>query len=94
MILDLPSEPIVTITTTHGRGHSVEEIVEMCLDRIISVSDTAPDPIRAQAVAFKDNIRPVLHYYMQKTVQSDRTTLYNELTQHGMEEAANVIRRL
>ena len=94
MILDLPETPIVNVTTTDNRGHTVEEITEMCLDRIMSVSETAPAPIRDQALAFKNNLRPLLVFYMKKAVQSDRTTLYNELAQNGLDEAAKVIRRL
>lgn len=94
MILDLPETPIVSVTTTDSRGHTVEEITEMCLDRIMSVSETAPTPIRDQALAFKNNLRPLLVFYMKKAVQSDRTTLYNELAQNGLDEAAKVIRRL
>jgi hypothetical protein len=94
MILDLPSDPILKISTTENRGHSVEEIVEMCLDKIIYISDTAPAPIRDQAVAYRDNIRPLLVFYINKAVQSDRTTLYNELTRNGLVDAAKVIRRL
>lgn len=94
MILDLPETPVVNVTTTDNRGHTVEEITEMCLDRIMSVSETAPAPIRDQALAFKNNLRPLLVFYMKKAVQSDRTTLYNELAQNGLDEAAKVIRRL
>jgi len=94
MILDLPETPVVSVTTTDNRGHTVEEITEMCLDRIMSVSETAPAPIRDQALAFKNNLRPLLVFYMKKAVQSDRTTLYNELAQNGLDEAAKVIRRL
>ncbi len=94
MILDLPSTPIVNVHTTENRGHSVEELTELCLDRVISVSEQAPAPIRDQAIAYKDNLRPLLVYYMKKAVQSDRTTLYNELSQGGHTEAANIIRRL
>lgn len=94
MNLDLPTTPIVKISTTENRGHSVDEIVEMCLDRIIHVSETAPTGIREQALAYKNNLRPVLQFYMKKAVQSDRTTLYNELTRHGLEDAAKIIRRL
>lgn len=94
MRLELPSTPIVEVHTTNGRGHSVEEITEMCLDRIISVSETAPPGIKEQALAFKDHLRPLLAFYIRKAVQSDRTTVYNQLQRNGLEDAAKIIRRL
>ena len=35
------------VKTTHGRGHTAEEIANMATDKLISVSDTAPGPIRS-----------------------------------------------
>ena len=42
------------VTTTNYRGHTVEEVAEMATNRLVSISDTAPAPIRAQAHAFKE----------------------------------------
>ena len=41
------------VKTTENRGHTPEEVAEMATDKIISVSDTAPPQIKAQAHAFK-----------------------------------------
>ena len=35
------------VKTTNYRGHSIEEVAEMATDKLVSVSDTAPEPIRA-----------------------------------------------
>ena len=32
------------VKTTHGRGHTVDEVADMATDKLISVSDTAPEP--------------------------------------------------
>ena len=42
------------VRTTHKRGHTVEEVAEMATNRLVSVADTAPDQIKAQAHAFKN----------------------------------------
>ena len=42
------------VKTTENRGHTPEEVAEMATDKIISVSDTAPPQIKAQAHAFKN----------------------------------------
>ena len=39
----------------------------------------APDPIKAQALAYRDRLREILLYYMHKAVQSDRATIRGEI---------------
>lgn len=65
--------------TTSNRGHSVEEMTELLLRRIISVADTAPPAIRAQAVQFQDSLRKLIHHYMVEAVRSDRITVAAKL---------------
>lgn len=65
--------------TTSNRGHSVEEMTELLLRRIISVADTAPPAIRAQAVQFQDSLRKLIHHYMAEAVKSDRITVAAKL---------------
>ena len=48
------------VKTTHGRGHTFAEVAEMATDKLISVSDTAPEPIRAQAHAFKNQCHTII----------------------------------
>lgn len=69
----------VSVMTTDNRGHSVEEITELLLRRIISVADTAPPAIRAQAVEFQDSLRKLIHHYMAEAVRSDRITVAAKL---------------
>ena len=92
--LNLPPTPIVSVTTTDNRGRTVEEVAEACLNRLISVADTAPPAIKDQAMAFRDTIRPLLVFYMKEAVNSDRTTLYNTMRDAGHPDVAELIRRL
>ena len=69
----------VSVMTTDNRGHSVEEMTELLLRRIISVADTAPPAIRAQAVQFQDSLRKLIHHYMTEAVKSDRITVAAKL---------------
>jgi hypothetical protein len=85
---------IVEVQTTHHRGFSPEEVAERCLNRVISVSDTAPPVIRDQAQAFRNNLRSILIFYMKEAVQSDRTTVCNALLDAGQKDLAETIRRL
>jgi hypothetical protein len=82
------------VTTTDNRGLSVDEVSEMAVNKIISVSDTAPAPIRAQAHAFRDACKNIVMYYMQEAIKNHMCTIGNQLEQQGQKDLANIIRRL
>ena len=82
------------VKTTHGRGHTVEEIAEMTTNKLISVSDTAPGPIKAQAHAFKNKCRMIITYYMKEAIKNHICTICNQLEAQGHKDLANIIRRL
>ena len=82
------------VTTTDNRGLSVDEVSEMAVNKIISVSDTAPAPIRAQAHAFRDACKKIVMYYMQEAIKNHLCTICNQLEQQGQKDLANIIRRL
>jgi|TARA_R110000822_G_scaffold43607_3_gene117631 hypothetical protein len=86
--------PSVVVSTSNGRGFTPEEIAERCANKIISISDDANPAIRAQAHAFREQLLKTLVFYMRETVKSDRTTVYNALTDAGQPELAKLIRRL
>ena len=93
--LDLPVDTnLVTVKTTNRRGFTPEELSEQCVQKIISVSDTALPGIRDQARAFERHIEKVVAYYMRQAIQSDRTTVFNAITDAGHPELAELIRRL
>ena len=58
------------VTTTDNRGHSIEEVAKMATDKIVSISDTAPAPIKAQAHAFKNACHKIIVYYMQEAINN------------------------
>jgi hypothetical protein len=84
----------VLVETTDRRGFTPEEIAERCLNRVVSVADTAMPEVQAQAQAFKDQIRAVLVFYMKEAAKSDRTTVYNALLDAGQKDLAELIRRM
>jgi len=94
MKLELPDPPPVVVHTTNNRGFSPDEVAQRCVDKIVSVSDTAPPAIRDQALAYKDAVREVVAFYLKEAVKSDRTTVYNALMDAGHPELAAAIRRL
>jgi len=82
------------VKTTHNRGHTVEEVAEMATNRLVSVADTAPDQIKAQAHAFKNKCRMIITYYMQQAINNHMCTIGNQLEAQGHKDLANIIRRL
>jgi|TARA_R100001129_G_scaffold35018_1_gene23856 hypothetical protein len=94
--LDLDLSPAfkVEVHTTKNRGFTPEEVAERCVDKIISISDSANPEIQAQAHAFRKHIVKVLEFYMREAIKSDRTTVYNAVKDSGHPELAELIRRL
>jgi hypothetical protein len=82
------------VKTTENRGFTPEEITEDLLTKLIFISGESHPAIREQAVAFRDQIRPVIVYYMKQAVRSDRTTLAAQLSKQGHTDMADIIRRL
>ncbi len=93
--LDVPRDvSVVDIKTTDGRGFTPEELAEQCVKRIVSVSDNAHPGIRDQARAFSKHVEMLVANYMRQAIRSDRTTVYNALSDAGHPELAELIRRL
>ena len=88
------SPGVVEVQTTQHRGFTPEEVAERCLNKLLNVSETAPPAIRDQALAYKENLRAVIVFYMKEAVQSDRTTVGNALLDAGHKDLAELIRRL
>jgi hypothetical protein len=88
------NEQVVLVNTTDGRGFTPEELSEQCVQKLISVSDTAPPAIRDQARAFSKHIETLVAYYMRQAIRSDRTSVYNVLNDAGHPDLADLIRRL
>jgi|TARA_S200002703_G_scaffold159062_2_gene171332 hypothetical protein len=84
----------VEVKTTDNRGLSAEELSYLCVDKIVSISKDAPDPIRLQAEAFKERTRKVVLYYMEQVKKSDRTTVCNAIKDSGQSQLSEYVRRL
>ncbi len=59
------------VFTTTDRGHSPEEMAEMALNKIMSVSEDAPPVIREQAYAHRQRLKEVL-IFLHETHVSKR----------------------
>tara|TARA_B100000085_G_scaffold256422_1_gene256943 strand:- start:2771 stop:3061 length:291 start_codon:yes stop_codon:yes gene_type:complete len=84
----------VNVMTSDGGGHSTEQIVELAMDKIMSVSNTAPPAIRDQAEAFQNHLRNVLYHYMELARREERASIANKMSQAGNSEMAELVRRI
>ena len=82
------------VTTTHNRGHSVEELAEMATNKLISISEDADPMVKAQAYAFRNRTKTVITYYVKEGIKNHICTVCNELEKQGHKDLANIIRRL
>jgi|TARA_R110000822_G_scaffold111416_6_gene242139 hypothetical protein len=91
VVTEIPGDFKVDVKTTMNRGHTPAEVAKMCADKLVSVSENAPPPIRDQAKSFKHDITSVVEFYMIQAIRSYKTTLYGELKEAGQEELARVL---
>ena len=84
----------VNVMTSNDGGLSDEQIAQMAVDKIVSVSNNAPDVIRDQANVFKENVKKILFHYLILARQEERATIVHTIRNSGNKELADYIRRL
>jgi len=84
----------VNVMTSSNGGHSPEQVAELCVDRLIRVSDTAPPELAMQARAFREQMLAVVLHYVKMAAAEDRATVVAKLEQAGAADVAQQIRRL
>ena len=84
----------VNVMTSNDGGLSDEQIAQMAVDKIVAVSDNAPDVIRDQAHVFKENVKKLLFHYLILARQEERATIVHTIRNSGHKELADYIRRL
>ena len=85
---------IIKIVSSNNGGLSNDQISEMAANRIVAVSETAPEPIRQQAQAFSDNVRNVVHYHIELARREERATICHNLRKAGHPDLADTVRRI
>ena len=84
----------VNVMTSEEGGLNTEQIVELAMDKIMKVSDTAPPAIRDQAEAFQNHLRVVLYQYMELARREERASIANKMNKAGNSEMADLVRRI
>ena len=94
MFIGSASPGAVSVMTSTNGGHNPEQIAELCVDRLIRISDTAPPELAMQARAFKEQMLAVVLQYVRMAAVEDRATVVAKLEQAGSADMAQHIRRL
>ena len=81
------------VKTSNYGGLSKEDITELCVDRILSVAETAPPEIKEQAKFFKDDLKKVVFYFLTKAADSEKDRCIQVCVKGGKEDAADLLRR-
>ena len=84
----------VGVATSNNGGLSTEQISELAINKIISISENAPEPIRQQAEVFVENVRNVVHYHIELARREERATICHKVREVGQPDLANAIRRI
>lgn len=80
------------VIATSNDTHSPEQWAELASTRIVSVSDTAPQPIRDQAHAFKGRVETVVAHYIREAVRTKLAALAEQMEKEGYRIGAQFIR--
>ena len=84
----------VIVKTSEQGGLNNEQIADLAVEKIASVSDNAPPHVKQQAKLFKEQLKIVLHHYLLLARREERGTIIQALRSSGQKETAEYIRRL
>ena len=88
------SDLTFNVVTSEKGGHSPEALAEMCVDKLISVSDQAHPAIQAQAKAYREHMLKIVLHYIKMAMQEDRATMCAQIRDAGFNDLADQLRRL
>ena len=83
-----------SVMTSEKGGLSNDQIAEMLTNKLIYVSDDAPEPIRLQAEAFKEKVRNLAQYYIELARKEERASICARVREAGQHQLADAIGRL
>jgi len=84
----------VNVMTSDKGGLTNEQVADLAVDKIVSISDEAPAHIRQQANQFREHLKHVLYHYLLLARKEERGTIIQALQSSGHTEMAEYIRRL
>ena len=84
----------VNVMTSDDGGLTSDQVTDLAMDKIMTVSETAPPVIKEQAEAFRTNVRNVVHHYIELARREERATIARRMDKLGNSEIADLVRRI
>ena len=84
----------VIVKTSEQGGLSNEQIADLAVEKIASVSEDAPSHLKEQAKLFKEQLKGIIHHYILLARKEERATIMQALRSSGHKQMAEYIRRL
>ena len=84
----------VVVKTSEQGGLSNEQIADLAVEKIASVTEDAPPHVKQQAKLFKEQLKGIIHHYIILARKEERATIMQALRSSGQKETAEYIRRL
>ncbi len=84
----------VVVKTSEQGGLNNEQIADLAVEKIASVSEDAPSHLKEQAKLFKEQLKGIIHHYILLARKEERATIMQALRSSGHKEMAEYIRRL
>ena len=84
----------VVVKTSEKGGLNNEQIADLAVEKIASVSENAPPHLKEQAKLFKEQLKGIIHHYLLLARKEERGTIIQALRSSGHKEMAEYIRRL
>ena len=84
----------VNVMTSQKGGLKNEQIADLAVDKIASISDNAPPHVKQQANEFREHLKKLLYHYLLLARREERATIVHVLRSNGQKDLAEYIRRL
>ena len=84
----------VNVMTSDKGGLTNEQIADLAVDKIASVSENAPSHLKEQAKLFREQLKGIIHHYILLARKEERASIIQVLRSNGQKETAEYIRRL
>lgn len=62
----------VMVATTSGKGHDPEFFADRIVAKLIHIGESAPQPIRDQALAYREQMKVIVLDGLNRAIASDR----------------------
>ena len=84
----------VNVMTSEKGGLTNEQIADLAVDKIASISEDAPSHLKEQAKLFREQLKGIIHHYILLARKEERASIIQILRSSGQKETAEYIRRL